>query len=77
VKWISYDDLVKLYLREKNGKVKMRLLIIIKLYEGHKLYHVSKELKMSVSTVSKWLKRWNQGGYAALLDSKSRRKQRA
>lgn len=64
----SYEALKSLYITEKNGVIKIRLLTIVYLYEGYTSVPVSKMVKQSDFTVRKNLHRWNAHGYAGLKD---------
>ncbi len=53
-------ELVDLYKKETNLKVKERLLLVIRVREdGQVLFHVVKELHRSSPWASDWLKRYD------------------
>jgi len=65
-KYISYEELIKKYLSEKNPRVKERLLVISYLYEGKCLDDIVKLSKRCERTIWLWIKRWNDYGYGGL-----------
>ncbi|BCU68095.1 hypothetical protein HS7_15320 [Sulfolobales archaeon HS-7] len=73
-KHVSYEQLLKLYSKEDSGKLKLRLLIIVMLYEGRTEVEISSSIKVSRPTIRKWLKRWNTQGYKGLTDKPRERK---
>ena len=62
----SYETLKSLYNTERNGKIKIRLLVIMYFYEGKTSVPVSKMVKQSDFTVRQNLHRWNARGYEGL-----------
>lgn len=53
-------ELRKLYKKEKNGKMKIRILCIIYNLEGFSCRQIAKMLFISPSTVSRWVRRWKE-----------------
>ncbi|MBU7027867.1 MAG: hypothetical protein HXS48_13100 [Theionarchaea archaeon] len=51
------EDLIELYLKEKDSKAKMRLLAAIYRKEGLKYREISWRLKYASTTIKGWLRR--------------------
>lgn len=67
IRHIKKGELEKLYQKEKDGRVKERLLAILELYEGNNIGMAGKVVRRSDRTIKRWLKQWNSGGYDALV----------
>jgi putative transposase len=67
IKHVTREELEDMYKREKNSRIKERLLAILHLYEGKNIPEVSKIIKRSESSIKRWLKRWNKEGYNGLI----------
>ncbi len=67
IRHIEKEDLEKLYLKERDGRIKERLLTILELYEGKNKNEVKKVVRRGISTIKRWLKDWNDGGYDGLM----------
>ena len=67
IKHIPKDDLQDLYKKEKNPRIRERLLAMVHLYEGKNVYEVADILKKSKRTIKYWLSRWNKQGYEGLI----------
>lgn len=66
VRHVSEEELERLYLREKNVKVKERLLALLLMYRGHHANKVAEMLCRGYASVRRWKDDWNAGGYEAL-----------
>ena len=60
VKHIDYDTLKDLYLKEKDARVKERLLAMLELYDGKSLSDTGKIVNRSKPTIERWLQQWNK-----------------
>ena len=67
---ISGCDLEVLYKKEKDSRVKERLLMIIHTKEGRTTREVSKIVRKSYVSVSKWISRFNKYGIEGLKNRK-------
>lgn len=67
IKHIRKGELKKAYLKEKDGRVKERLLAILELYDGKNIRDVEKVLRRSNRTIKRWLRQWNNEGYDGLV----------
>ncbi|PKP56954.1 MAG: hypothetical protein CVT89_05325 [Candidatus Altiarchaeales archaeon HGW-Altiarchaeales-2] len=63
VKHIDYNTLKDLYLKEKDARVKERLLAMLELYDRKSLSDTGKIVKRSKPTIERWLQQWNKNGY--------------
>ena len=66
IKHIPKEELITLYKKEKNSRIKERLLAIIYLYDNNTLEDTSKLLNRSISSIKRWLRAWNNNGYNGL-----------
>ena len=66
--WASYEILKSLYNTEKNGRKKIRLLVIMLAYEGKKSEEIAEIVKQSGVTVRECMKRYNARGVRGLED---------
>jgi transposase len=63
------SNLVNLYKKEKDPKVKERLLLVIRVRCDHQIpYRVVKEMNRSNPWASEWLKRYDEEGIEGLKD---------
>jgi len=67
VRHISRDELEARCRREKDARVKERMLVILQLYDGRREADVARSVGRSEKSVRNWLKRWNDGGYDGLI----------
>jgi transposase len=67
---ISGRDLELLYSKEKDPKVKERLLMLIHTKEGKTTREVAKVIKKSHVSVAHWINRFNEEGIEGLKDRK-------
>lgn len=65
---VSFEELEKRYKAEKNSKVKLRILIVWRAKEGISTTRLEKELHVHHSTISTWVKRFNEKGFDGLKD---------
>ena len=73
IKHLTKEELEKKYIKEKDSKIKERLLAILLLYDGKNIYEVAEIIRRSERTIKEWLKRWNKEGYEGILPKVSRR----
>ncbi len=66
-KHVDYEKLKEMYLREKDGRVKERLLAILEIYAGKSIAEVAGIVKRSEPSIKRWIKRWNEYGYKGLI----------
>lgn len=67
VKSIPKKELMELYKKETNARVKPRLLAIIHLYEGKTGVETAKLVKTSYPSLIRWVEQWNKNGYNGLV----------
>lgn len=67
-KWATYEALKSLYETEKNGRKKIRLLVILLAYEGKQSEEIAEIVKQTGVTVRKYMKRYNASGLRGLED---------
>lgn len=67
IRSIPIDELIELYKKETNARIKQRLWAIVHLYEGKTGLEIAKLLKTSYSSIRRWVKRWNKKGYDGLI----------
>lgn len=67
VKSVPKNELMELYKKETNARIKPRLLAIIHLYEGKTGKDTSKLVKTSYPSLIRWVERWNRNGYKGLI----------
>ena len=63
---ISLEDILSMYRKEKDGRVKERLLTVKLAYEGKKVSEISTELGVCKKTIYNWLDLWNRDGFDGL-----------
>ena len=66
--FFNHQAVSKLVEREPDERVKRRLRAILMLMEGSSQQAISAELGCSTASIRTWTRRWNDGGYYALLD---------
>lgn len=67
----SKEDLEKLYKKEKNSRLKERILAIILVMEGNNCIEISNILKKDRNTIENWVKTYNTNGLNGLKPKKS------
>lgn len=67
MRYVPKEDLERRYRNEKNPRVKERLLAIILLYDGKKVYELPSLIKRCKATIESWISRWNRQGYDGLM----------
>ncbi|RJO66377.1 MAG: helix-turn-helix domain-containing protein [Myxococcales bacterium] len=55
-----------LLVQTSDARLYKRLLAVLSLMEGRNQQGVAEELKVSLSTLREWVRRWNKGGVEAL-----------
>lgn len=65
---VSFEELEKCYKMEKNSRVKLRILMVWRVKEGVSTTRLEEELHVHHSTVSTWVKRFNEEGFEGLKD---------
>jgi len=65
---ISYKEVKDKYDKERDGKIKQRLLIILKAYNNKSSYHISDLADTSHTKVQRWINRFNRSGFGGLYD---------
>lgn len=66
-KHLTKLELEERYRKEASSRVKERLLAILLLYDGKKVYEVSSIVRRSVRTIEDWIGRWNKRGCDGLV----------
>lgn len=67
---ISYKKVKEAYNKEKDGRVKQRLLIILKAFKTKSSYKIADLADTSHTKVQRWIKRFNKHGFKGLKDKK-------
>ena len=65
---VSFEELERRYKEEKDSKVKLRILMVLRVKEGASTTRLAKELHVHHTTVSNWVKRFNREGFDGLRD---------
>ncbi|MEX2752607.1 MAG: helix-turn-helix domain-containing protein [Candidatus Freyarchaeota archaeon] len=65
---VSFEELEKRYKEEKNPRVKLRILMVWRVKEGVTTIELGRELHVHHSTISSWVKRFNEQGFDGLRD---------
>lgn len=65
---ISYADVKSIHDKEKNGRVKQRLLIILKAFKIKSSYKIAEQTATSHTKVQRWINRFNKYGVDGLKD---------
>lgn len=66
------ENFGKLAKREPNARVRLRLMGLAHLQEGHSITETAKMCRVERSTIYDWLYRFKQGGITALKDQEGR-----
>lgn len=64
----SYEEVKLAYDKEKNGRIKQRLLIILTAFKLKSSYKIAEQVKTSHTKVQRWIKRFNKLGILGLKD---------
>ncbi|MEM2759321.1 MAG: helix-turn-helix domain-containing protein [Nitrososphaerales archaeon] len=67
IKHLGKDELEERFKKEKNPRVKERLLAILHLYDEKKISETASIIRRSVSSVKRWLWSWNEEAYDGLM----------
>lgn len=65
---ISYEKVKEAYDKEKDGRVKQRLLIILKAFKIKSSYKIAEQAATSHTKVQRWINRFNKQGFSGLKD---------
>lgn len=71
-RYMSSRKLLQTYKECNDSKMKIKLLALLKIYEGEPSTHVAEELKISDASVRTWLSRYNEHGLEGLNPKKRR-----
>lgn len=63
---IPLKEVIQAYKKEKDGRLKERLLAIKLLLEGKTVPQIADELEVSLKTIYNWINHWNDQGYEGL-----------
>lgn len=69
---ISLEQIIETYKKEKDGRIKERLLTIKLLYEGKGVSDIAKQIDVSRKTIYNWIDAWNQNGHRGLKPGNER-----
>ena len=64
----SFSEIKKRYDEEKKGRIKQRLLIILKAFKIKSSYEIGDQVGVSHTKVQRWIKRFNKNGFDGLHD---------
>ncbi len=67
---ISYKKVKETYDKEKDGRIKQRLLIILKAFKIKSSYKIAEVTDTSHTKVQRWIRRFNKEGFKGLKDKK-------
>lgn len=67
---LSYEDVKSVYDKEKDGRIKQRLLIILQAFKIKSSYKIAAMADTSHTKVQRWIKRFNKSGIGGLYDKK-------
>lgn len=67
---ISYKKVKQAYDKEKDGRIKQRLLIILKAFKIKSSYKIADLTDTSHTKVQRWINRFNKYGFDGLRDKK-------
>ncbi len=67
---ISQEKVKQAYEKEKDGRVKQRLLIILKAFKIKSSYKIAELADTSHTKVQRWIRRFNKYGFKGLKDKK-------
>ncbi len=62
----EYAELTTLQRREKNAKVKQRMLAILTRWDGVSVGEIARQQRVDRNTITKWVKRFNEEGIDGL-----------
>lgn len=65
---ISYEKVKEAYNKEKDGRIKQRLLIILKAFKIKSSYKIAELTDTSHTKVQRWINRFNKYGFEGLKD---------
>ena len=65
---ISYDKVKERFEKERDGRVKHRLFIILKAFKIKSSYKIAELADTSHTKVQRWIKRFNKSGFEGLKD---------
>lgn len=65
---ISYEKVKKAYDKEKDGRIKQRLLIILKAFKIKSSYKIAEQIATTHTKVQRWINRFNKQGFRGLKD---------
>jgi len=65
---ISYEEVKGVYEKEKSGRIKQRLFIILKAFRIKSSYKIAKIADTSHTKVQRWINRFNKHGFDGLKD---------
>ena len=64
------EDVRRLIERELDLRMRTRLEAILRLMQGERQADVAQELQVSTASLREWTKKWDAGGYYALLSNR-------
>jgi transposase len=64
----SYEKIKSAYDKEKDGRLKQRLLIILKAFKIKSSYKIAEQTATSHTKVQRWINRFNKYGFEGLKD---------
>lgn len=65
---ISYKEVKSVYDKEKDARVKERLLIILKAFKIPSTYKIAEQVDTTHTKVRRWIHRFNEKGFGGLKD---------
>lgn len=65
---ISYKEVKTVYGKEKDARVKERLLIILKAFKIPSTYKIAEQVNTTHTKVRRWIHRFNEQGFGGLKD---------
>ena len=65
---VSLDELKRRYRHEKDARVKIRIHMVMRAWEGASARQVAREHHISHTTVAPWVRRSNEDGFEGLSD---------
>ena len=65
---VTLEELNPRYRREKNARVKMRIHMVMRVFEGASARQVAQEHHVSHTIVAPWIHRFNELGFEGLAD---------
>ncbi|CAD7771850.1 hypothetical protein AIOGIFDO_01118 [Candidatus Methanoperedenaceae archaeon GB37] len=73
LKHFTKEELEEKYRKERNPRIKEKLLAILLLYDGKNIYEVGEIIRRSERAIKEWLKRWNRENYGGIMPETSKR----